>query len=56
MENQELKRQIEHIRNLTAEGKIETAVSALRNLSATIKDSATKDEIISISSKFNRFY
>jgi len=54
MENQELKRQIENIRNLTAEGKIEDAVNALRNLSITIKDSATKDEIISISAKFKR--
>ncbi|MEM1324396.1 MAG: hypothetical protein AAGI23_00500 [Bacteroidota bacterium] len=54
MENQALRQQIEHIRHLMAEGKIEAAVTALRTLSATLKDSATKDEIISISSRFKR--
>lgn len=54
MEHTTLKRQIEHIRNLMASGKVEEAIDELRSLSNTIRDSATKDEIIAISSKFNR--
>lgn len=54
MDHATLKQQIGHIRNLMANGRVEEAIEELRILSKTIRDSATKDEIISISSKFNR--